>query len=310
MLNLTLRQLQIIEAVSRLNKVNLAAAELSLTGPAVTLQLKHVEAVLKETLFDRTKDGLIPTEFGLLVLETARIIRSELLDLEEKLNTIRGLGMGTLRLGVVSTGKYFAPMLMAAFSKLHPDIKLELYVGNRFNIIKRLQNLEIDLALMGRPPKGYSVRAQLFGDHPFVFIADPKHRLANTLDISKEEIAKETFMIREAGSGTRVTLEIFLSEIPGRTEHLGIEMDSNETIKQAVIAGLGVSFISGHTIEQEIKLRRLVILDVVGSPIRRQWFSISRKDRAKTPSMEAFEAFLLRQGSKHLPVIDKTYEKQ
>lgn len=309
MLNLTLRQLQIIEAVSRLNMVNLAAAELSLTGPAVTLQLKQVESVLGEKLFDRTKDGLFPTEFGVQVIGTARTVRSEILNLEERLNALRGLGMGTLRLGVVSTGKYFAPMLMSAFSKLHTDINLELFVGNRSDVIKQLQNLDIDLALMGRPPKGYQMRAQLFGDHPFVFIANPEHRLANTFEISKEEIAKETFLIRERGSGTRFTLGLFLSELPGRTEHLGIEMDSNETIKQAVIAGLGVSFISGHTIEQELKLERLVILDVIGTPIRRQWFSISRKDRSKTPSMKAFEAFLIQQGSKHLPLIGKTYEK-
>ncbi len=309
MLNITFRQLQIIEAVSRLNKVNLAAAELSLTGPAVTLQLKQVESVLDEQLFDRTKDGLFPTQFGIQTIETARKVRTEIQNLEDRLNSLRGLGMGTLRLGVVSTGKYFAPMLMAAFQKLHPEINLELSIGNRAFIIKKLQDLEIDLALMGRPPKDYPVRAQLFGDHPFVFIANPDHRLANTLDITKEEIAKETFLIRERGSGTRLSLELFLSEIPGRTERLGIAMDSNETIKQATIAGLGIAFISGHTIEQELKLKRLVILDVLGSPIRRQWFSISRKDRNRTPSMETFQDFLLRHGSKHLPVIGKTYRK-
>lgn len=307
MLNITLRQLQIVEAVSRLNKVNLAADELSLTGPAVTLQLKQVESVLGAPIFDRTNTGLFPTEFGVQTIETARAVRAEILNLEDRLNALRGLGMGSLRLGVVSTGKYFAPMLMAAFAKLHPEIKLELYVGNRSQIIKKLHDLDIDLALMGRPPKDYPVRAQLFGDHPLVFIANPDHRLANTLDISKEDIAKETFLIREAGSGTRQSLEMFLSEIPGRTENMGIAMDSNETIKQATIAGLGVAFISGHTIEQELKLKRLVILDVVGSPIRRQWFAISRKDRSKTPSMAAFQDFLLHHGSKHLPVIGKTY---
>lgn len=307
MLNLTLRQLQIIEAVSQFKKVNLAAAELSLTGPAVTLQLKQVEAVLGEKIFDRTKDGFFPTEFGKETIITARNVRSEIQNLEEKLNSLRGLGMGTLRLGVISTGKYFAPMLMSAFSKLHPEIKLKLYVGNRFNIIERLKKLEIDIALMGRPPKDFPVRALIFGDHPLVFIANAEHPLSAKLDISKEEIAKETFIVRERGSGTRHRLELFLNELPNRINDLDLEMDSNETIKQAVIAGLGISFISGHTIEQELKLKRLVILDVLGTPIRRQWFSISRKDRSKTPSIEAFETFLVRNGSKYLPVIGKTY---
>jgi DNA-binding transcriptional LysR family regulator len=307
MLNITLRQLQIIEAVARHTKVNMAAAELLLTGPAVTLQLKQVETNLGEKLFDRTNKGLFLTEFGQVVLDTARSIRTEILNLEEKMGALRGLGMGTLRLGVVSTGKYFAPMLMAAFCALHPEVKLELFIGNREDTIRRLQNLEVDLLLMGRPPKDIPVRTQLFGDHPFVFISNRTHRLASKLDITKENIATEEFIIREKGSGTRQILEMFLSEIPGRTDNLGAEMDSNETIKQAVIAGLGVAFISGHTIEQELKLKRLVVLDVLGSPIRRQWFSISRKDRNKTPSMEAFEAFLLREGSKYLPLISKTY---
>ena len=309
MLNITLRQLQIIEAVARHSKVNLAATELLLTGPAVTLQLKQVETNLGEKLFDRTNNGLFLTQFGEVVLDTARTVRTEILNLEEKLGALRGLGMGTLRLGVVSTGKYFAPMLMAAFRTRHPEIKLELFVGNRVDTIRRLHNLEVDLVLMGRPPKDFPVRTQLFGDHPFVFISNPSHRLASALDITKEDIATENFIIREKGSGTRQILEMFLSEIPGRTDNLGAEMDSNETIKQAVIAGLGVAFISGHTIEQELKLKRLVVLDVLGSPIRRQWFSISRKDRNKTPSMEAFEAFLLREGSKYLPLISKTYRR-
>lgn len=305
MLNVTLRQFQIIDAIARTHKINLAAAALYLTGPAVTLQLKQVEAVLGEMLFDRTKDGLFPTEFGVQVIKTSQAVRSEILDLEERLDVLRGLGMGTLRLGVVSTGKYFAPMLMAAFSKLHPEIKLELFVGNRSEIVMRLQTREVDLALMGRPPKSYPVRAQFFGEHPFVFIANPKHRLASMVEINKEEIAKETFLIREKGSGTRASLKLFLSEVPGRTDHLGVDMGSNETIKQAVIAGLGVSFISGHTIEQELNLKRLVVLDVIGAPIRRQWFSISRKDRNTSPAMEAFEAFLIQRGSKYLPSIGK-----
>ena len=113
-----------------------------------------------------------------------------------------------------------------------------------------------------------------FGDHPLVIIAPPDHPLARARDISKERIAEEHFLIREPGSGTRISLEIFLSDVPGRLDDLGVEMGSNETIKQAVMAGLGIAFISAHTIASEVEAGRLVILDVVGMPIRRQWFAV------------------------------------
>ena len=310
MRNLTLRHLKTIQAVCAHGKITLAAKELGLTSPAVTLQIQQVEQEVEGQLFDRTKAGMIPTEIGIAFLDTARSIYDQLHTLEDSINSIKGLGAGTLRLGVVSTGKYFAPRLMAAFSKEYPDIEMQLFIGNRQETVHKLKNHDVDIALMGRPPREFDVRSEIFGDHPLVFVAPKGHPLANDYEISKERIAAEKFLIREKGSGTRTSLEIFMSEIPDKLDLLGVEMGSNETIKQAVIAGLGIAFISAHTIEQELLLNRLVILDVISTPIRRQWFSVSRTDRSITPSMMAFQKFLRMKGGRYLPTVNKIYPVQ
>ncbi|GGF28483.1 LysR family transcriptional regulator [Youhaiella tibetensis] len=303
MKNITLRQLRAVAAVQKAGKIIFAANELGLSQPAVTLQLRDLEAMLGTQLFDRTSEGMRPTAAGLAVAEAAKAIEERLLVLHDEIDAIKGVRKGALRLGVVSTAKYFAPGIMAAFMKQYPDVDVSLFVGNRAETIASLNNHSVDVALMGRPPRELPVRAASFGEHPLVFVAPPDHPLARHQQISKERIGQEKFLVRERGSGTRISLEIFLGELPGRIDDLGTELDSNETIKQAVMAGLGLAFISGHTIAQEVELGRLVVLDVLGTPIRRQWFSVTRADRALSPSMVAFEAFLGKEGERFLPRI-------
>jgi DNA-binding transcriptional LysR family regulator len=251
-----------------------------------------------------------PTAAGLAFVDAAQAIEERLRLLEDQMDAIKGVRTGSLRLGVVSTAKYFAPSLMAAFMKEYPDIAMRLIVGNRAETIGNLKNHDLDIALMGRPAKDVPVRATAFGDHPLVIIAPPDHPLAKARDISKERIAEENFLIREPGSGTRISLEIFLSELPGRLDDPGVEMGSNETIKQAVMAGLGIAFISAHTIASEVEAGRLVILDVVGMPIRRQWFAVMRTDRAISPAMATFHDFLMRKGAMYLPLFGKLYPEE
>ena len=303
MKNITLRQLRAVAAVQKAGKIIFAANDLGLSQPAVTLQLRDLEAMLGTQLFDRTSEGMRPTAAGLAVAEAAKAIEERLLVLHDEIDAIKGVRKGALRLGVVSTAKYFAPGIMAAFMKQYPDVDVSLFVGNRAETIASLNNHSVDVALMGRPPRELPVRAASFGEHPLVFVAPPDHPLARHKQISKERIGQEKFLVRERGSGTRISLEIFLGELPGRIDDLGTELDSNETIKQAVMAGLGLAFISGHTIAQEVELGRLVVLDVLGTPIRRQWFSVTRADRALSPSMVAFEAFLGKEGERFLPRI-------
>lgn len=309
MRNLTLKQMKAIQAIAGHGKIVNAAKVLSLTPPAVTIQLKQAEEEVGMTLFDRTQEGMRPTAAGLAVIETAQAIEERLRLLQDQVDAIRGVRAGSLRLGVVSTAKYFAPRLMAAFMKEHPAIEMRLIVGNRAETIDKLRNHDLDIALMGRPPRDVPVRAAAFGDHPLVIIAPPEHGLAKARDISKERIAQEQFLIREPGSGTRISLEIFFADLPGRIDDLGAEMGSNETIKQAVMAGLGVAFISAHTIASEVEAGRLIVLDVAGMPVRRQWYAVTRSDRAISPAMATFHDFLMRKGAAYLPLLGKLYQE-
>ncbi len=306
MLNLSLRQLRSIIAIGKTGRIANAANTLGLTGPAVTLQLQQAEEEAGLTLFDRTSEGLLPTAAGTAVMAAAREIEERLRLLSDELESLAGARTGTLKLGVVSTAKYFAPRLIAAFLKRHPGIRVDLHVGNRSEIIGSLREHGLDIALMGRPPRDVPLRSLVFGDHPLVIVAPPDHPLATAQDIPRERIAREHFLIRESGSGTRMSLEIFFAGMPEKLEQLGTEMGSNETIKQAVMAGLSIAFISGHTIEQELQLQRLVILDVEGMPIRRQWFAVSRFERSQSPAMGAFQDFLTLHGPAYLPVTPKT----
>jgi len=310
MRNISLRQLRTVRAIAERGKIINASKELRLTAPAVTIQLRQLEEEIGLALFDRTSDGMRPTAAGLVVLDAAQAIEERLRQLSDEIDAIKGVRAGSLRLGVVSTAKYFAPRLMAAFMKDYPDIEMLLHVGNRAETIDRLKAHDVDMALMGRPPKDVPVHATSFGDHPLVVIASPDHPLATELSIPKERIAREHFLIRESGSGTRISLEIFFSDLPGRVDDLGLEMGSNETIKQAVMAGLGIAFISAHTIEAEVSSGRLVVLDVVGLPIRRQWFAVRRADRTVSPAMTAFHDFLMRKGAAYLPLLGKLYPEE
>lgn len=308
--NVTIRQLRALSEIARTGKVVSAARALNLTPPAVTLQLKALEDEFGVSLFDRAADGMRVTDAGLAVLDAARAIDEQLRVMQDRIDSLRGVRAGRLALGVVSTAKYFAPRIMAAFGGAFPELEIGLKVGNRAEIIAALSDHAIDIALMGRPPRNVPVRAQMFGDHPLVIIAAPDHPLRGRRDVPRQRIAEEKFLVREAGSGTRMSLEIYFADSPAKLENIGIEMGSNETIKQAVMAGLGVGFISAHTIAAEVETERLVVLDVEGLPIRRQWFSVWRSDRSATPAMEAFTRFLINEGARFLPVVAPLYREQ
>lgn len=292
-----------VVAVDRHRKINLAARELGLTPSAVTLQIQQAEAAAGDPLFDRTKDGLRATDAGIAVIAAAQMIDARLARLVDELAAVRGVGRGILRLGAVSTAKYFAPTLVAAFMHEFPGIEVRLIIGNRAATIDAIVDQTIDVALMGRPPRQVAVQSYLIGEHPLVIIAPPGHALAMSRRISKRRVADEQFIVREPGSGTRASFELFLTDIPGRLDHPGPEFGSNESIKQAVMAGLGIGFISAHTIATEVELRRLVILDVVDTPVIRQWFAVARNDRSASPAMAAFKDFVMRRGKDFLPTI-------
>jgi DNA-binding transcriptional LysR family regulator len=236
-----------------------------------------------------------------MALAHVETIERAVRDMLEAMQDLREGRGGRLSVAVVSTAKYFAPRLLAAFVAEHPKLELKFLVGNRDETVAQLRAQEADVALAGRPPADLAVEKALIGPHPYVLIAPPSHRLAGRRGLKREALKGEAFLFRETGSGTRSLFDYFLGDIPVRAAQPGIELGSNETIKQAVMAGLGVALISAHTIAAEIADGRLVTLDVEGLPIVRQWFVLHRADRPLSPAARAFQDFARRRGSEFLP---------
>jgi LysR family transcriptional regulator, low CO2-responsive transcriptional regulator len=303
MRNLTLRQLETVREVSRRGTMIKAAKALCVTPAALTSRVKLLEEDLGLQLFERSEGRLRLTEAGKEVIAAAARIDNVLADLLGSLQGTNGILGGRIRIGVVSTAKYFAPRLIAAFMKQHPAVDLRLSIHNRRDIVSMLYDYEIDIALMGRPPEDFNVKSEPIGPHPHVIIAPPDHPLASKARITKAELAAQNFIVREEGSGTRSMFDYFFSGLAMRSHKVRIEIGSNETIKQAVMAGLGISLISAHTIEAEIASGRLVVLKMEGLPIMRKWFAIQRADRVLSRPGQAMWTFMVNKGADFLPQV-------
>lgn len=297
MRNATLRQLRIFEAVARHLSFSRAAEELHLTQPAVSMQVQTLEDLAGLPLTEQAGKKVRLTAAGEELARQARRIAEQLREAGEALAALKGVEAGRLKIGVVSTAKYFAPSLLAEFRRRHPGIELNLTVNNRGSIVRNLAENDIDLAIMGTPPAEFETVAKVFAEHPLVFVAAPDHPLADKRRVDPQRLAEETLLIRESGSGTRTALERFLGEHHVRAGAT-MELGSNETIKQAVMAGLGLSFLSQHTIGLECSVGRLVKLNVAGTPVKRQWRLVYRTDKRLMPAAMAFVRFMDSEGSR------------
>ena len=298
--DLTLRQLRALAAVHEMGSVTAAAKRLNLTQPAVTLQLRNLEALAGLPLVQRTGEGMHLTDAGREVVALVERVEAALVDCEQTLDMIAGRSGGRVSIGAVSTAKYFVPFIIAAFSKRHPKIEVVLKVGNREDIRQALHGYELDIAIMGQPPPDVAVEKRLLGEHPHAIVASANHWLVKDSGLAVVDLTYETFITRERGSGTRMLMERFFHASDLQPK-IGMEMDSNETIKQAVIAGLGVAFISLHTVASELQDGRLVVLDVAGLPVMRQWYAVRRLDKELLPPAQAMLDFLGEEGFRHLP---------
>jgi DNA-binding transcriptional LysR family regulator len=247
---------------------------------------------------------MLLTDAGREILLLSKRIEAAIKTCQESLELMAGRVGGSVSIGAVSTAKYFVPNAIAAFSRLYPKIDLRLTIGNREEIRQAMRGYDLDFAIMGRPPEDVDVEAHLIGDHPHVVVAPKDHWLANSSSLAAIDLAHETFLTREQGSGTRTLMEAFFNAT-GLLPHIGMEMSSNETIKQAVIAGLGITFISAHTVAAELEDGRLVMLDVAGLPIIRQWFVVRRSDKVILPPAQSLLEFLRSEGSRFLPAFPK-----
>ncbi|NDR59206.1 LysR family transcriptional regulator [Aliiruegeria sabulilitoris] len=277
---LTFKQLRALRAVTDLRSISRAAEELGLTPPAVHSQLKALEENFTCAMLHRTgPEAFAPTPEGAALLVAFDKAEASLRQAVYMIEALRSGKAGTVVLGVVSTAKYFAPELVAQLKRELPEVDVKLKVGNRGEILSGLEDRAFDLALMGRPPRNPPVSATVIGPNPHLLVAAADHPLAGRESVSAEEILAEPFLAREYGSGTRVLSERFLYGLDAGDPAEVIEMSSNETIKQSVIAGLGIAILSQHTITEELHSGRLVALRTPNMPILRKWFLLYPADR-------------------------------
>ncbi|PKO73443.1 MAG: LysR family transcriptional regulator [Betaproteobacteria bacterium HGW-Betaproteobacteria-17] len=292
MRRLTLRQFRVFEAVARHLSFSRAAEELHLSQPAVSMQVRGIETILGMRLTEQLGKKIFLTEAGREVLHASRTITARLDDMQANLAQLRSIDTGCLSLAATSTVNVVATDILARFRGRHPGVTVHLDVSNRAAVLDQLVGNRIDLAIMGQVPDGLGLEAIRFMDNPLVVIAPPDHPLVGKKNISVASLAAESFLVREAGSGTRGAMERFFAarELEIRSS---MEMSSNEAIKQAVQAGLGLGILSLQTLEMELALKRLAVLNVNGFPIMRHWYIVHRADKRLSPSAQAFKEFVL-----------------
>ncbi|MDH5388096.1 MAG: LysR family transcriptional regulator [Gammaproteobacteria bacterium] len=298
-MHITLRQIEVFNAVVRHLNYTRAAEELHLSQPAVSMQIRQLEENIGLPLFEQLGKQMFMTDAGREMHAYGRNIVDLLDEADKVFQALKGLGQGELSISVATTASHFATRLLAAFSKLHEGITISVDVTNRETLRRQLDHNERDLVIMGKPPKGMEVDADAFMENPLVMIAPSDHALAGREKIPLAHFAKESFVVRETGSGTRSAIKRFFDQ-HGVAFNMGIEMTSNEAIKQAVEAGLGLGIVSVHTLELELETKRLAILDVEDFPILRYWYILQRKGKRLSPVAVAFKEFVLNEASKFI----------
>jgi DNA-binding transcriptional LysR family regulator len=289
--HISLRQLQIFEAIVRLGSFTRSAEELFLTQPTVSMQIKKLEEGIGLPLFEQIGKQNYLTDAGKVVHEHTRLVLDSLSNLEMEIADMKGLKTGMLRLAVVTTAKYFAPRALGKFCERYPGVDVALKVTNRERLLERLAQNVDDLYIIGRPPQSEDVVFEPYLANPLVVLAPRNHPLAAQRNIDPKKMAEYPFIMREAGSGTRMAVEEFFTTRDIKLK-IRMELGSNEAIKQAIDAGLGLSVLSRHTLVLDGEEGRLVTLDVKGFPIPWQWYVGHSKGKRLSVVAKAFLNFI------------------
>lgn len=285
----TLKQLRSLISVSQTGSLTKTAAVLNQTPPTIHSQIKNLEAAAGQPLVARATQGggLMLTLAGEALLIAAHRIEANLSHAEQQLAALQKGLTGHVVLGTVSTAKYFTPRLVRLLQDSSPDIEVELKVANRSEVIAAMERGDYDLVIMGRPPRPSMSRAIPLGPNPHGIVVPPDHPLAGQDGFDPAVLFKETFLSREDGSGTRILMERFIDRLAEGDAPRTVVMQSNETIKQAVIAGLGVGFLSLHTVHDELADGRLSLLRGPGLPVMRHWYLVYGDSEGTEPSKAA-----------------------
>lgn len=292
----TLRQLKVFEAVARLLSFSRAAEELHLTQPAVSTQVSKLAEHAGNALFEQFGKKIYLTAAGAELLQLSRAIIGQFESAEIAMARFRGICGGRLDVGVISAGDYFFPRLLVDFAGRHAGVALNFTVHNREGLLAHIAGNLTDLAIMVRPPSDADVVALPFAPHPYVVVAAPTHPLATARRIPRETLMRESFLVREKGSDTWKSMEEGFAASMAQLR-VAMEIRSTETIKQAVMAGMGISFLSAHTVSRELSAGSLCVLDVEGLPLMLHWYVVHLRDKRLQPVTQAFKDFLLDDGA-------------
>jgi DNA-binding transcriptional LysR family regulator len=300
-MHLTFRQMQCFSAVARNLSYTRAAEELHLTQPAVSMQIRQLEQQTGLALTEQFGKRIYLTEAGEEVFRYARSILQKIDELDDVLGRLKGRSGGRLKIAAISSANYFAPRLLGTFHERFPDIEVSMEVINQTDVLRRVVENEVDMAIMGQPPKDSQVEAIPFMDNPLVIVAPPEHRLAKRKRIRLKELENEEFLIREAGSGTRGAMERFFKEHRLKLRK-GMGMGSLSSIKQGVQANLGLALLQRDAMRVELQLGKLVELKVNGLPIWRKWFVVLHKGKRLSVAAEEFRSLLINESAELLKV--------
>jgi len=293
--NITLRQLQIFEAVVRLEGYTRAAEALHLTQPTISMQIKKLSQTIGSPLFDKGNNRITTTAVGKEVYLTAQNILGNLMSLDNAAAALDGMARGPLRIAVITTAKYFMPHLLDAFITKHPEVQPILKVTNRSRVLQRLKSNLDDLLIMGQVPNDLNIEAYPFVNNELVVVASTSHPLTQYRSISLQQLSKERFVVRETGSGTRAAVDRLFAK-QGLKIQPYMELGSSEAIKQAVMAGLGISVLSRHNLQLERAGDHIAILDVNEFPLFYRWYAVHLKDKKLSFVTRTFLDFLMKQG--------------
>jgi DNA-binding transcriptional LysR family regulator len=291
----TLKQIQTFLEVARQGSVSKAAERLFVTQPAVSMQIRQLEDAFGLALLEPAGRNIRLTHAGEAFLQHAQAAMGQLKDLEAQMADHVGLKKGRIDLAVVSTAKYFIPMLLVRFGKLFDGINVQLKIDNRENVLGMLARNEADLVVMGRAPADLDCEAIAFATNPLSIVAAPDHPLVRRKQLPFAALGDYRFVVREDGSGTRAAMERLFAQHKTAL-NVEMEMPSNETIKQAVMAGMGLSFLSLRTVRHELASGHIALVDIQDMPQIGHWYITHLSQKKLSPASRAFKEFLIEQG--------------
>lgn len=301
---ITLKQLRALTAYIRMGTIRAAATELNITPSAVSQQLSLLESNVRRPLILRNGTNVQPSVFGKEILLASLSIENALEVCQHSLEMLDDKNHGRVSLGIFNSANYFAPRLIAEFKKRYPHVDIRICIGSRNDLFKAFRNFEFDFLIVGRPPEDMDIESQEIGDHPHIFVGAPDHPLINKNNLKLKELEREPFLVREKGSGTRFMM-MKLFEEAGIAPSIGMEVGNNESVKQAVMAGLGITLISAHTVAAEIKDGRLKVFSIEGLPVIRNWVAVRHSNLQLMPAADALYEFFIKNGSLYFPDYDQ-----